>query len=293
MFLCYATDASGRHLSRRDISQCPYPPHAHLGGSGVLGPIVEVPSAPHTDRDRGEGCEEGKGEWRENGGKAKLGNRSNAGLLRNTRAAETPASSTSFTTSASTLPYLMSYTACRRFAFDYSIAPQLITDQELLRAVLLCQGLVTVTVTEGGGEEEGMREREEEGDFNGDIDMDMASVIGECHPSPPENFLSPFISPYLSDPSYSSYLSYPPHPPPLPYSPHSSAHRYHAPHTAQDISGRNVAHTVQGMKGLSFCEFLELVAIVAVEGLCEQERGLFKTPFAKVTEFCDTVGGCN
>ena len=289
MFLCYATDASGKHLSTRDISQCPYPPHAHLGGSGVLGPIVEVPSAPHTDRGRGEGCEEGKGEWRENGGKAKPGNKRNAGLLRNSRAAETPASSTSFTTSASTLPYLMSYTACRRFAFDYSIAPQLITDQELLRAVLLCQGLVTVTVTEGEGEGEGRREREEEGDIIGDIDMDMASVIGECHPSPPENFLSPFISPYPTDPSYSSYLSYPP---PLPYSPHSSAHRYHAPHTAQDISGRNVAHTVKGMKGLSFCEFLELVATVALEGLCEQERGLFKNPFAKVREFCDTVGGC-
>ena len=242
----------------------PYPTHAHLNGSGALGPIVEVPSAPHTERGRGEGSEGGKIEGRENGGKAMLGSKSSVGLLRNNKAADVPAASSS---SSSSSPYSMSYTACRRFAFDYSISPQLINDHNLLQAMLLCQGQVTVTEGEG--------EREEEGE--GDIDNEMSSVIGECHPSPPEN-VSPFISPYLS------------YPPLFPLPPHPSAHRPYAPHTAGDVSGHNSAHTVKGMRGLNFCEFLELVATIALEGLCEQERDLFQTPFSKVREY-ETVCG--
>ena len=196
------------------------------------------------------------------------------GLLKSNKTADTPTVSSS----SSPSPYSMSYAACRRFAFDYSISPQLINDHDLLQAVLLCQGQITVTeeVTEIEGEDEG------QGDGYADMDVDMSSVIGECHPSPPQN-VSPFISSY-------PYPSHPSYPPPIP--PPPSSHHHHTSHAARDASGHNITHTIKGMRGLTFCEFLELIATVALTGLYEQERDLFQTPFAKVREF-ETVCGRN
>lgn len=75
----------------------------------------------------------------------------------------------------------------------------------------------------------------------------------------------------------------------LPQTPHSpSPTRFPSPPPSTPFPRKNNSNSnnenlnLKTLKGLSFCDFLEVIATVVLEGLSEQERDIFPTPFSKV-----------